>query len=476
MPCCQLKRIYLVPIYLGLFILFIIHFGCSHKDNKKRQYRSLEEIKKQGKIRVITRNNANCYYNYRGQAMGFEYDLAKAFADYLDLELEVLTPSWNKMFGLLNQGQGDFLAASVTVTNSREKVVDFSDEYMAVQQQIIKRKSQTNINSLTDLNGTKIHVRNNTSYKHRLKELQNGGLKFEIISHNNIPTEELIREVSENIIDLTVADSNIALLNRRYYPNIVIAFPISEKQSLGWAVAKGNQQLLAKINQFLDKAEENGTYGKIYERYYANVEIFDYVDLVKYHNRIHTRLPKYKEIIKKEAQKFGYDWRLIAAMIYQESHFNPKAKSFTGVKGLMQVTQNTAKEMGIDNRLDPAQSVHAGVKYFSKQFNRLDEIKDRWNRILIALASYNVGYGHVKDAQKLARQKGLNPNKWASLKRTLPLLRIPQYYKQTKYGYARGTEPVRYVERILTYYDILKRREISVQLDKYTDFYLKLES
>ncbi len=264
--------------------------------------------------------------------------------------------------------------------------------------------------------------------------------------------------VSEKEIKFTIVNSNIALLNRRYYPEIMIGLPIQEEEYLGWAVKKTNKVLRDQINQFLEMAEETGLLGKIYEKYYGNVEIFDYFDLKKFHERIKTRLPKYKKIIKTEAEKYGFDWRLIAAIVYQESHFNARAKSRTGVRGLMQVTLATAKQMGIKNRLDPKQSVKAGVKFLNLMHKRFDDIPDPQQQKLFALASYNVGYGHVRDAQLIARQQGMDINKWTSLEKTLPLLSKRKYYKQTRHGYARGREPVHYVKRILRYYDILKQK------------------
>ena len=283
-------------------------------------------------------------------------------------------------------------------------------------------------------------------------------MDIDIILHLDVPTEELIRQVAEKEIEITIADSNIALLNQRYYPDIRIAFPIEESQSLGWAVHKGDKKLLKKVNNFFDEIKHNGTFENIYERYYRNDTIFDYVDLKKFHKRLETRLPKYEFIIKREAKKHGFDWRMVAAVVYQESHFNPMATSYTGVRGLMQITQHTAKEMGIKNRLDPAQSVQAGVHYLAKLYNRFGEIDNPDDRLLFALASYNIGYGHVLDAQRICRIKGWNPHKWVTLKKALPLLRFEKYYKNTRNGYARGTEPVRYIERILTYYDIIKRK------------------
>jgi membrane-bound lytic murein transglycosylase F len=393
--------------------------------------------------------------------MGFEYELAKAFADHLNVELKLVVPGWQNMFKALNKGKGDLIAANLTVTPARETMADFSDEYMGIQQLIITHKDNHKIKGVQDLNGTTIHVRKRTSCHERLLELKEDGMDIELALHENIPTEELLRQVAEKEIEVTVAASNIALLNRRYYPDIRMAFPIEEKESLGWAVKKGDGKLLRKINEFFDAISENGVFGNIYEKYYGNVHLFDYVDLKKFHKRIETRLPRYEKIIREEAAKYGFDWRLIAAVIYQESHFNPRARSYKGVRGLMQLTLNTAQELGIQNRLDPAASVRGGVKYLNRMYKRFKNVRG-FDRILFALASYNIGYGHVKDAQKIAQEKGLHRHCWSSIKQTLPLLQERRYYKKTRYGYGRGMEAVRYVNGVLTYYDILKRKHDSL--------------
>jgi membrane-bound lytic murein transglycosylase F len=443
------KHFLLILILLSLSILF----SCTKKGD-------LEEIKKSGEITVITRNNAHCYYTYRDKPMGFEYDLAKAFSDYLGVSLNVITSHWEKLFDVVNGGGGDFIAASLTITPSREKIINFSDEYLAIQQQVVIHTSNYTIKKPEDLRGKTIHVRRGTSYEERLYELVDEGLDIIIRLHEDTPTEELIRMVAEKEIEVTIADSNIALLNRRYYPDVKIAFPIEEQQSLAWAVKKKRKGLQKAINKFLKKIKKDGTFAKLYKKYYSNVEIFDYVDLKKFHRRLETRLPKYKKMIKRAAEKHGFDWRLIAAIVYQESHFSPRARSFTGVRGMMQLTLDTAKEVGIENRLDPKQSIVGGVKYLKSLYNRYDVGKDP-DRMLITLASYNVGHGHIVDAQEIAKEKNLDPNSWDSLQQILPLLRYRKYYKNTKNGYCRGTEPVRYVNRIMTYYEILKREAIS---------------
>ncbi|HKK90419.1 MAG TPA: membrane-bound lytic murein transglycosylase MltF [Desulfobacteraceae bacterium] len=419
---------------------------------------TLEAIKEKGKIRMITDNNANAYYMYRGVPMGFEYDMAKAFAAFLHVDLEVLTPGWNAMFSALENGRGDFIASGLTITDERENRVAFSSSYLRVQQKLIHHKLKFGAESLENLAGKTIHVRKKTSYQTRLEEIKNNGVDLTIQLHDNTPTEELIRMVANREIKYTVADSNIALLNRRYYPDITIGLPLEEEQSVGWAVKKENTELLNQIDQFLSQAEGSGLLGKIYEKYYSAIDIFDYFDLKKFHQRIETRLPKYKATIVKESEKFDFDWRMVAAIVYQESHYDARAKSRTGVRGLMQVTRKTAQEMGIKDRLDPRQSIQAGVRYLHRMYQRFDDIENRHQRLRFAMASYNVGYGHVRDAQKLAEERGLDKNKWKSMETTLPLLTKRKFYKKTKHGYARGREPVQYIERIETYYDILKQK------------------
>ena len=232
--------------------------------------RALDRIKKSGAITVITRNNAHCYYIYRNQEMGFEYELAKAFADYLGVELEVkVCKSWNELLPSLDKEGGDFVAASVTITSSRLEMADFSNEYLSVQQMVITHKDNLQVNSIDDLEGKTIRVQGQTSYEERLKKLKGNRLDMTIQARHDVSTEEIIEDVAKGRIEITLADSNVALLNRRYYPDIRIAFPIGEPQSLGWAVKKGGGALLDKINTFFDSIKQEGTFDDIYKRYYA---------------------------------------------------------------------------------------------------------------------------------------------------------------------------------------------------------------
>ena len=419
---------------------------------------ALSRILKRKTIRLITDNNANTYYLYRGQAMGFEYELASAFADFLNVKLEVVTPGWNSMIPFLETDKGDFIGAALTITSQRRKQLFFSQPYMEVQQTLVYHKSTKPVACLGDLNGKTIHVRRYTAYHERLKELKAQGIDLTIKVLDNVPTEEMIHMVAMGEIDYTVADSNIARLNRRYYPDIVVGIPLQGVEFIGWAVKPGDIRLMKKIEHFFFHINKTGFFAQAVARYYGHLEFFDYFDLKKFHRRLETRFPRYRQQIMAESVKYGFDWRMIAALVYQESHFDPRATSFTGVRGLMQVTEATALEMGITNRLDPKQSLRAGVKYLAMLYSRFDVIDDPHERMLFAMGSYNVGYGHILDAQKLARERHLDPLKWSSLEETLPLLSKRKYYHKTTYGYARGWEPVRHVRQILVYYDILRQK------------------
>lgn len=433
-----------------------------HRQEIGTTLNTIEKIRKNGKLRLITTKAINTYYQYNNKPAGFEYDLACEFAKFMNVELDIITPGWNNMFTYLKQGKGDFIAAGIPITAPRLEYADFSIPYMTIQQRIIHNNLTAGPKDIKDMEFKIFHVRRGTSYHDRLADIKASGMALEYVLHNNIPTEELIGMVHDREIKFTIADSNIALLTRRFFPDIRIGIPIQERESLAWAVRKNDAEMLKQVNKFFLHAINTGILKRITAKYYGNIDNFDTYELKKFHDRITARLPQYKDLIKEESAKHGFDWRLVVAIVYQESHFDPEAKSFTNVRGLMQVTEKTAKEMGIKNRRDPQQSIRAGIKYLSLLYKRFDYIKDESQRLLFALASYNIGYGHVKDAISLAKKKGDAPNTWKGLKAVLPLLSNAKYYNQTKYGYARGWEPVHYVERIQTYFDILKQKKAAM--------------
>jgi membrane-bound lytic murein transglycosylase F len=251
--CTHKSTVLILAAFLVGFISVMA--GCAEKEASR-----LEQIWNAGKITFVTDNNAHCYYLYKDEPVGFEYELAKAFARFLVVNLQVVTPGWDEMASYLNSGRAEFIAASFTRTDAREENLDFSDDYLAVRQFIIVHKNNTKIKTIADLNGKTVHVRQGTSYQQQLQALKQEGIAINLTLHKNVPTEELIRRVAEKEIELTVADTNVALLNRRYYPDIRMAFPISPEQSLAWAVRKGDTGLVKEINKFLAIIVADGTF------------------------------------------------------------------------------------------------------------------------------------------------------------------------------------------------------------------------
>jgi membrane-bound lytic murein transglycosylase F len=303
--------------------------------------------------------------------------------------------------------------------------------------------------------GQPLWVNAGTSYEERLKELklQYPGLSWLPVS--GYETEEILEMVWRGIIPLTIADSNIVAVNRRYYPQLKIHFAVQDGEQLAWAVHPQHRRLLAAIEDWFAQPSTSALLQRLKQHYYGHLKVFDYVDLVKYHRRLRHRLPKYRTYFEKAASKHGLDWRLVAAQSYQESHWDPAAVSFTGVRGLMMLTQETAASLGVKSRIDPRESIEGGARYLASLHERIGNGVPEPDRTYMSLAAYNVGWGHLEDARALALRLDKNPDSWQDVSTTLPLLRQKKYYRTLPHGYARGTEPVRYVNRIKTYYRVL---------------------
>ena len=380
------------------------------------------------------------------------------FADGLGVELTLLIPeSFNDLLKKINDNSAHLAAAGLTITKEREKIYRFGPAYQEIVEQLVYNAANRRPRSLSRLGSGTLEVVANSSHDERLKYLAETIPDLKWKSNHELESEELLQMVSDDIIEYTIADSNELSLNQRFLINLRVAFDTSEPQSLAWAMPKSDDNsLYLEVQKFFKRIKKSGELTRMIERAYGHVEDFDYVGTKIFRRHIETRLPAHRAFFKKAAAEHGVDWRLIAAMGYQESHWDPDAVSPTGVRGVMMLTLKTAKEMEIEDRLDPESSISGGAKYFKKTLGRIDESITEPDRTWMAMAAYNVGYSHLQDARKLARQLNKNPNLWIDVKQTLPLLAIRKWYKQTRYGYARGWEPVQYVENIRSYYDILK--------------------
>jgi len=434
--------------------------GCDARQNEaQKATRSLEEIRESGKLVVLTRNAPTAVYTDRDeQQSGPEYDMVQSFADSLGVKVEYrIKASIREIIDAVQNAEGDMAAAGLTITEKRRQKFIFGPPYQDVTQQVVCRRDNVQPESIEELVGLKIKVIAGSSYVERLHVLreQYPGLAWK--ETNSEDTEQLLRAVWLREIDCTVADSNIVDINRRYFPELIEPLNLNESESLGWMMSTERGDLRGAIESWFEGYENSGELAVLQERYYGFIELFDYVDTRRFISRIKSRYPKYEKYFSAAAKKYDLSPMMLAAQAYQESHWRANARSPTGVRGIMMLTLNTARAMGVKSRLDPRQSIFGGARYMNKLLNdRFKEEVTEPDRSWLALAAYNVGRGHLHDAQTLAREQGLNPYLWNDVKQVLPLLSDKRYYRKLKYGYARGSEPVRYVHRIRDYQQILE--------------------
>lgn len=435
---------------LCLCLLFL--FSCSEET------RTLYDIKKENKLRVVLRNSPTTYFENRdGEVAGFEYEMLREFAKWLKVDLEITTAdSTEKLLESLELKKVDLAIGSLTVTKARQEQFLFTAPYLEVNQEVICHRSKR-IKNLEDLAKAKVIVPKNTSYVEILNTLKENVPDLTWVEDDEDSQDHTFEQVQEQNFDCTVIDSNIRKLNQMFYPDLRFSFVLGKENKVAWAMNKENTELQSIYNKWFQNIFKKSGLKALTEKYYATTQDFDPYDINKFNERVKTRLPKYKEFFQKEALKIGWDWKLLAAISYQESHWNEKAISPTGVRGLMMLTRATAKSMGVKNRIDPKQSIEGGAKYLKKIYDRLPRFIQGNSRLWMTLASYNVGYSHLRDARGLAAWRDRNPNTWAGVRTVLPLLSQKKYYKRLPHGYARGKEPVVYVDRIKNYYELIQK-------------------
>jgi len=435
---------------LSLILLTQLLQGCS--DERTR----LQQIIDRGELVVITRNSATTYYEGVSGPKGMEYDLIKGFADSLGIKVRLVVASnMAEALTLISEDEGDVVAAGVMVTEQRKIWLNFATPYQQVTQQLIYRKGSGRPKDLTQLDG-KLEVIDNSSHDKLLHELHSEYRDLTWSVSRVLDAEDLMGKVDSKEIDYTITYSNTFQLNRHFYPELSVALSLSKPKPLAWAFPKFQDPSLhqAAVN-YIDKQKSEGTLAHLIDRYYGHAKDFDYVGTKSYMKHIKKRLPKYRHLFEYAGKEFNVDWRLLAAMAYQESHWNPRAVSPTGVKGIMMLTQATAKYLGVNNRRDPVESIRGGASFYNRIWRKFPERIDPADRTWLSVASYNIGYGHVEDTRIITQKRGGNPDTWKDVRKNLPLLRKKRWYKATKYGYARGNEAVTYVENIRSYYDIL---------------------
>lgn len=445
--------------------------GCGSSDH-------LQEIRDSGVLRVLTRNSPTTYYEDRFGPAGFEYELAERFAQHLGVRLQIETqPSIDGIYENLQRGRADMAAAGLAVTPRRSAEVQFGPGYLDVEPLVLTRADSVLPKELADLRNARVHVLAGSNAAEHLQESRAAVPDLQWLESSDLETIDLLDQLDNREIDATVVDSNEFAANKAFYLDVRVAFKLGKPTELAWAFAKDprNSRLLEEADKFFKTIEANGELNQLIERYYTRSADNDRYDAETFTDNLQKTLPKYQDMFEQVAEDFDMDWRLLAAVSYAESEWKPTATSPTGVRGMMMLTNATAKEVGVTNRIDPLQSLRGGARYLKSILQTLPKTIAEGDRMWFALATYNVGLGHVEDARIIASQLGKDPNKWADLKETLPLLQKSQYYEKTKYGYARGREPVRYVQNVRYYYNLLTWTEVAKQRTpppKATDQYL----
>ncbi len=455
-------------------------FSCNNKETLSEiksiePNRDLEEIKASGKLKVVTDFSSVNYFIYKGQPLGFQYELLQELSDYLGIEIEVsVNNDLQSNFIALIEGDVDLFASNLTVTPERENLVDFTSPHSYSQQVLVQQAKKAHSFSANELirNPLKlarktVFVQKNSSHAQQLRNLsvQTGDL----ISIVEVPieTEQLIKMVSRGEIDYTIADQDVAVVTGSISKGIDIETVISYPHPQAWAVGKDSPALKREIDTWMNSFKETRRFAVLHNKYFKSRRINKMVNSTYYYPES-GRISPYDEIFKVEAKKIGWDWRMIAAMVYQESRFNPTAKSWVGAFGLMQLMPRTANRFGVNKKSSAKSQIQAGVKFITWLDNRLDDIvEDPDERKKFILASYNIGLGHIKDAIKLTEKYGKNPQLWEDNVEYFLLKKSEkEFYTDpvVVYGYARGKETYNYVKDIMDRYNHYLNIEESTHL------------
>lgn len=462
------------------FFVFALFFTILISCNRPQQVNftpvpkvevDLDVIRQRGYIKVLVDNNSISYFIYKGQPMGYEYELLNLLAKQLNVALKIqVTSGVDRAIDLLNTGEGDLLAFPLTVTKDRTQYVTFTQPHFNTYQVLVQRKpdnwrrmgiddiNKALIRNPVDLAGKKVYVLPGTSFELRLKNLSEeiGGDILIRRDSSSTESESLIRKVALGEIPYTVADHIIANVNASYYPNLDVNTPISVMQQVAWATRKNAPQLNEAINEWLSKIKKEATFMVIYNRYFKSLRTSLLRMQSDYSSIGGNKLSPFDSLIKQGAKELGWDWRLLASMVYQESHFLPQEESWAGARGLMQLMPGTAKRFGATDLDDPGQSIKAGVaylKYLDKYWST--RISDPDERLKFVLASYNAGLTHIIDARKLAEKHGKDPALWEDhVEFFLTQKSDPEYYRDpvVRAGYCKCEEPVNYVKDVLDRY------------------------
>ncbi|MEA3447619.1 MAG: transporter substrate-binding domain-containing protein [Bacteroidota bacterium] len=459
-----------VALLLALFFLAMLFGRCKLSTKEKQQDEEVQsqvvdfhDIKERGVIRANVSTNSTDYFVYRGKPMGFQFELLQKFGETYDLKVNIVVENdLIKSMEYLSNRDVDIIAQSLTITPERKEYLNFTEPIAQTRQVLVQRKPNPRdsvefIRNQLDLADKTIHIQKGGAAYSRLVNLSEEiADTIHIVENDSLEMEELIRLISNGTIDYTVCDENVAIINDVYFYNIDIKTPVSFPQNLAWAIRKESKTLADSINSWLTEYKETREYKYLYHKYFKSSRAKTTRSSIYYSGEA-GHISEYDAYIKEASETIGWDWRLLASLIFQESRFNPNAVSWAGAFGIMQLMPSTADFLGVSpNSSVPAQ-IHAGVryiKYLDKKFP--ESIDNERDRVKFILASYNIGPGHILDAMRLAKKYGRNPNKWEGHVRYFLLHKSnPIYYEDevVRHGYCNGNQPIRYADEIVDRYE-----------------------
>jgi membrane-bound lytic murein transglycosylase F len=418
----------------------------------------IDQIKTLGELRVVTRESPLAFYrNVDDLPEGPEYDLASRFADELGVKL-VITPvrSYAEIYGALASGRAHLAAAALKVPAKPIAGVEFGPIYQRVREHLVYRRGALRPGSLAQIGSGDLEIAAGSSHAKTLRAARDSLPNLAWIENASTDSQTLLDGVADGSIDYTIADSTEFAIAHDAHPDLRIAFDFPGSQSLAWAASARDLDFLREVGSYFSRLNSDGELAAVVKRYYGRSEDMEFASARGFMRHLQSRLPLYKKWFEEAAEQSSQDWRLLAAIGYQESKWNPRASSSAGAKGLMQLTVDTATAAKVADPADPRQSIFGGARYFGQVYAMIPSHVPEPDRTWFALAAYNIGYGHLEDARVLAQRAGRDPDSWDDVRRFLPLLEQEVWYTQTENGYARGWEPVRYVDNVRDYRDMLE--------------------
>lgn len=418
----------------------------------------LEQIRSAGSLKFVTRNSPTTYYLGPGEPQGIEYELARGFAARLGVDLEILTADQpGQVVPAMLEGDAHIAATGLAVdAGTMNDSIELGPSYEFSLQQIVYRRGNRRPKSAADLVGAEIAVIADSDYAAALNVLRRELPDLQWSEHAEASVEDLVRRVTEGEFDYTVVDSNLFAVLRQFHPDARAAFSLSEAKPIAWALPRNSTDLREAVSAYFAEISATGALHKITDKYAAVAKNFDYVGSRAFVRHSKSRLPHFEDQFKSAGAKRGFDWRLLAAVAYQESHWRADAVSPTGVRGLMMLTEHAASAVDVTDREDPAQSIEGGADYLQQMIAKLPERIPAQDRLWMALAAYNIGFGHLEDARIVTQMNGGDPDSWADVRSHLPLLADEQWHSRVRRGYARGDIPVHYVDNVKRYYQLLQ--------------------